>query len=213
MSKPDFAVAISRPLTSVGRQRREHILCTARKMFAVRGFHGTSMDDLADSAGLNKATLYYYYARKSLLLFDIYGQVASATMSAVRSDPNSAPRLVLQRCTVNLLQVIAADPDGAAVYFQESPYIGEWFTKDQVDEIRRAEAFVYEQIRDVIDRGVAVEEFRSCDSHVLALGYIGMTLGSHRWLTPGSPEGAVRIANEINRVLWRGLSRPNLDVA
>lgn len=213
MSKPDLAVAIPRPLTSVGRQRREHILGTAKKMFAVRGFHGTSMDDLADSAGLNKATLYYYYARKSLLLFDIYRQVASATMSAVRSDPNSAPRLVLQGCTVNLLQVIAADPNGAAVYFQESPYIGEWFTNDQVDEIRRAEAFVYEQIRDVIDRGVAVGEFRSCDSHVLALGYIGMTLGSHRWLTPDSPEGAVRIAGEINRVLWRGLSRPNIDVA
>ena len=62
------------------------------------------------------------------------------------------------------------------MYFQEGPYITEWFTVDQVAYIREKETQVYEHVRDVIDRGIASGEFYDCDSHVLALGYIGMTL-------------------------------------
>jgi hypothetical protein len=68
------------------------------------------------------------------------------------------------------------------VYFQEGPYITEWFTAEQVAYIREKETQVYEHVRDVIDRGITSGEFYDCDSHVLALGYIGMTLGSYRWL-------------------------------
>jgi len=37
--------------------------------------------------------------------------------------------------------------------------------------------------------GISSGEFYECDSHVLALGYIGMTLGAYRWLRPsGTPQ-------------------------
>ncbi|PJE01763.1 TetR/AcrR family transcriptional regulator [Mycobacterium sp.] len=195
------------PTSSAGLRRREEILGIATKLFAARGYHGTRMDDLADAVGINKATLYHYYSSKSLLLYGIYQLAASATMSAVQPEPNCSPRDALEQCTTNLLRVMAVEPAGTAVYFQESPYIAEWLTDDQVADIRTAEAFVYNQIRDIVDRGIAVGEFRDCDSHMFALGYIGMTLGSHRWLTPTSPESADCIAGEINRVLLRGLSR------
>jgi Tetracyclin repressor-like, C-terminal domain len=82
-----------------------------------------------------------------------------------------------------------------------------WFTDEQLSEVRRVETVVCERIRDIIDRGVAVGEFHSCDSHLLASGYLGLTLDSHRLVQPGSPESADRIATEIRRTLLRGLSR------
>ena len=96
---------------------------------------------------------------------------------------------------------------GAAVYFQEGPYITEWFTEEQVGYIRKAEATVYEHVRDVIDRGIASGEFYDCDSHVLALGYIGMTLGAYRWLRPHGRRTAPEIAVEFSTALLRGLIR------
>jgi AcrR family transcriptional regulator len=48
-----------------GLTRREELLAVATKLFAARGYHGTRMDDVADAVGLNKATVYHYYASKS----------------------------------------------------------------------------------------------------------------------------------------------------
>lgn len=193
--------------TNNGMSRREELLAVATRLFAARGYHGTRMDDVADAVGLNKATVYHYYASKSLILYDIYKGAADFTVDAVHDDPTASARETIYHFTRRLLVGIAGNIERAAVYFQEGPYITEWFTEDQVAYIRQAETQVYEHIRDVIDRGIASGEFYDCDSHVLALGYIGMTLGSYRWLRPHGRRTAQEIAVEFSTALLRGLIR------
>jgi AcrR family transcriptional regulator len=193
--------------TSNGSSRREELLAVAAKLFAARGYHGTRMDDVADAVGLNKATVYHYYASKSLILWDIYKRTADFTVGALHDDPTASARETIYHFTRRLLTGIASDLEAAAVYFQEGPYITEWFTEEQVAYIRRAESLVYEHVRDVIDRGIASDEFNDCDSHVLALGYIGMTLGAYRWLRPDGRRTAQEIAVEFSTGLLRGLIR------
>src|SRR5690625_594746 len=190
-----------------GLRRREELLAVAARLFAARGYHGTRMDDVADAIGLNKATVYHYYASKSLILYDIYQQAAERTLAAVHDDPSWTAREALYQYTVRLLDQIAVNPEGAAVYFQEQPYITEWFTEEQVAEVREKEARVYEHVHGLIDRGIANGEFYQCDSHVLALGYIGMTLGAYRWLRPSGRRSAKEIAAEFSPALLRGLIR------
>ena len=193
--------------TPNGLSRREELLVVATKLFAARGYHGTRMDDVADVIGLNKATVYHYYASKSLILYDIYQQAAERTLAAVHDDPSMSAREALYQYTVRLLNQIAANPEGAAVYFQEQPYITEWFTEEQVAAVREKETQVYEHVHGLIDRGIASGEFYECDSHVLALGYIGMTLGAYRWLRPSGRRSAKEIAAEFSTALLRGLIR------
>ena len=106
-----------------------------------------------------------------------------------------------------MLTNIADNPEGAAVYWQEQPYITEWFTDDQVAEVREKETQVYEHVAGLIDRGIASGEFFECDSHVVALGYIGMTMGAYRWLRPDGRRTAKEIAEEFSTALLRGLIR------
>lgn len=190
-----------------GLSRREELLAVATKLFAGRGYHGTRMDDVADAIGLNKATVYHYYASKSLILYDIYQQAGERTLAAVHDDPSWTAREALYQYTVRLLSQIAVNPEGAAVYFQEQPYITEWFTPEQVAEVRKKEIKVYEHVHGLLDRGIASGEFYPCDSHVLALGYIGMTLGAYRWLRPSGRRTAPEIAAEFSTALLRGLIR------
>ena len=195
----------SSPTPGNGLTRREELLTVATKLFAARGYHGTRMDDVADAVGLNKATVYHYYASKSLILYDIYKSAADFTVDALHDDPTASARETIYHFTRRLLVGIATDIERAAVYFQEGPYITEWFTEEQVAYIRTAETTVYEHVRDVIDRGIASGEFYDCDSHVLALGYIGMTLGAYRWLRPQGRRTAKEIAVEFSTALLRGL--------
>ncbi|OBJ67456.1 TetR/AcrR family transcriptional regulator [Mycobacterium sp. 1274756.6] len=197
----------SDPPTSNGPTRRDELLAVATKLFAARGYHGTRMDDVADAIGLNKATVYHYYASKSLILYDIYQQAAVRTLAAVHDDPSWTAREALYQYTVRLLTQIAANPEGAAVYFQEQPYITEWFTEEQVAEVREQEVRVYEHVHGLLDRGIASGEFYPFDSHVLALGYIGMTLGAYRWMRPSGRRSAQEIAAEFSTALLRGLIR------
>ncbi|BBY48806.1 TetR family transcriptional regulator [Mycolicibacterium arabiense] len=56
-------------LTAKGRQTRESIERAARKLFAERGFHGTTLADITSAAGKSSAAFYRYYTDKEDLLY------------------------------------------------------------------------------------------------------------------------------------------------
>ncbi|MCV7444305.1 TetR/AcrR family transcriptional regulator [Mycobacterium paraense] len=55
-------------LTAKGRQTRQAIEQAARKLFAERGFHGTTLADITSAAGKSSAVFYRYFADKEDLL-------------------------------------------------------------------------------------------------------------------------------------------------
>jgi AcrR family transcriptional regulator len=62
-----------RVLTTKGRQTREAIEQAARKLFAERGFHGTTLADITSAAGKSPAVFYRYFADKEDLLAALAG--------------------------------------------------------------------------------------------------------------------------------------------
>lgn len=52
--------------------KKDKIALQAKKMFAIKGFEGTIMDELAKQAGVNKATIYYYFKNKEALYEDVF---------------------------------------------------------------------------------------------------------------------------------------------
>lgn len=56
-------------LTAKGRQTRESLERAARKLFADRGFHGTTLADITSAAGKSSAAFYRYYTDKEDLLY------------------------------------------------------------------------------------------------------------------------------------------------
>ena len=61
-------VALARPLSNKGRQTREAIEDAARELFALRGFHATTLADITAAAGKSPAAFYRYYSDKEDLL-------------------------------------------------------------------------------------------------------------------------------------------------
>jgi len=62
------AVDIVRPLSSKGRQTRQSIEDAGRKLFAQRGFHGTTLADITAAADRSPASFYRYFTDKEDLL-------------------------------------------------------------------------------------------------------------------------------------------------
>lgn len=54
--------------------REQEILDAARKLFREKGYYATTMQDIADAVGLQKASLYHYIRSKEALLLKIAGE-------------------------------------------------------------------------------------------------------------------------------------------
>ena len=103
------------------------LLAVATKLFAARGYHGTRMDDVADAVGLNKATVYHYYASKSLILYDIYkGALADFTVDALHDDPTASARGTIYHFIAGCWSASPAT-SSARRCTSGGPYITEWF--------------------------------------------------------------------------------------
>lgn len=74
----------ARPLSSKGRQTQRSIEAAAQKLFAERGFHGTTLADITSAAGKSPAAFYRYYSDKEALL----AALAESFMAEVVELPN-----------------------------------------------------------------------------------------------------------------------------
>lgn len=72
--------------TSAGHNREDQLLDIARRLFANRGFHATSLRDIAEEAKITKAALYYHFPNKDELYERVVIQSLDALVQMVAAD-------------------------------------------------------------------------------------------------------------------------------
>jgi len=73
----------SRELSPPGDDKRRRVLRAALDEFATRGYHGTTVPDVAARAGIATGTLYYYFATKEQLVNELYRDTKLRMRSAL----------------------------------------------------------------------------------------------------------------------------------
>ena len=66
-------------------QRRSQLLNLATRVFTERGYHGTSMDDIAGAAGVTKPVLYQHFSSKETLYVEVIDIIADELLAGVRA--------------------------------------------------------------------------------------------------------------------------------
>src|SRR3990170_5175325 len=78
-----------RPLVTDQRNARAHIANVALRLFAAHGYEATSVQTIADAAGVSKPTLYYYFGSKNKLYEHLVQtgkqEISDAVEAAVRA--------------------------------------------------------------------------------------------------------------------------------
>lgn len=99
-----------RPLGVRGAKKaatRARIADAGLRLFRERGYEGTTLDAIAESAGISRRTFFYYFASKDevLLAWDGAGRVSQALGPALRSAPQQeSPLLIARECLVALTE-------------------------------------------------------------------------------------------------------------
>jgi TetR/AcrR family transcriptional regulator, cholesterol catabolism regulator len=162
--------------------RRDELTRTAARLFAERGFHGTSMGDLADALGVQKGSLYSLTGSKQQLLHETMLQGARAFHAALDAVPEdaSAPERV-RTALRGHLRVVAEQIDVATVFTREWRYL----VGEQREEILAERRRYEERFRALFREGVESGELRTdLDAGAAALLVLSAANWAYTWLAP-----------------------------
>ncbi|MGW0042956.1 TetR/AcrR family transcriptional regulator [Rhodococcus sp. NPDC003348] len=101
--------------------KRELLLTEAMKIFNVRGYHESSIEEIGAAAGINASSVYRHFPSKADLLAAVFYRAADRLAVATRSAVNAAtdPAEALGRLTAAYIDLAFAHPEVLSVYFAE----------------------------------------------------------------------------------------------
>ena len=179
--------------------RREQILDVALEVFGRAGFHGASMNDVADAAGVTKPVLYQHFDSKRELYRALLEEVGNRLLSAIAKATADAPdgRSQTQRGFQAYFRWVAEDHDEFKLLY------GGGTRRD--DEFRSAIRHVTAEAANAIAPLIAVDidpEHRRTIAHAL----VGLAEGASRRLVErGENFDPDEIARQVSDLAWAGL--------
>jgi AcrR family transcriptional regulator len=104
------------------KPRKEEILDVATRLFAERGYEGTSMNDVAERVGMRKASLFYHFATKDALYEAVLDRLVASLQAALEAIYVSSGTFEdrLDAVTETLVTVLASHPYAARLLLREA---------------------------------------------------------------------------------------------
>ena len=164
--------------------RREELIRIAARLFAERGYQGTSLADLAAQLGVQKPSLYHHIASKEDLLWEVAWEGAEAFHGSLDAVPAEAPASERVRLALRAhLGVVAEQLDIATVFVREWRHLAGERRELFLAERRRYE----ERIRRLFRAGVEEGDLRTdLDVATAALLFLSAANWAYTWLRPGA---------------------------
>ena len=99
----------------------QHILQSAKPLFAQHGYGGVSIDRIAAQAGISKQNLLYYFPKKQVLYREVLGDVLDVWLSYMDalSQREDDPEAALREYIAGKLRFSFEHPDDSRVYANE----------------------------------------------------------------------------------------------
>src|SRR6266852_660554 len=163
--------------------RRNELTRQAARLFAEKGYHGTSIGDLAQAMGVQKGSLYAHIDSKADLLWEVARDGAAAFHGALDAIPEQLPAVEKLRLALRAhLRIVAEQLDVSTVFVREWRYLEGPRRDEIVAERRRYE----ERIRDLLREGRELSELRAdLDETAAALLLLSAANWAYTWLRPG----------------------------
>ncbi|MEJ7649111.1 MAG: TetR/AcrR family transcriptional regulator [Nakamurella sp.] len=194
----------ARPATRLSRSdRRVQLLTAARSVFSDQGYHASSMDDIAEAAGVSKPVLYQHFSSKLQLYVALLEISADEMVGRVRSALAAAEdNKERVRGTIRAYFDFVADNQQAYRLIFESDLHSEIEVQTLVD---RATEGCVQALTETIMKNTGEDQSHS---RLLAAGLVGLSHVSARfWISEQTPIERDVAIELLSTLAWRGISR------
>ncbi|MBB3957202.1 TetR/AcrR family transcriptional regulator [Novosphingobium sediminicola] len=181
--------------------KRDAVLRAAVQMFNERGFHQTSLDDVAARLGVSKPTIYHYLGNKDQVLFECVtiglSQLLEAAQASREAQGSGADRLtafLLRYAEINM------DDFGRCVIRTSDEALGAE-SRAQFHALKRK---IDTAMRQLIEEGMEDGSIAPGNAKMLAFTLAGALNWPARWHDPAGDETPAQIARHLVQHLAHG---------
>jgi AcrR family transcriptional regulator len=188
-----------RPARLPAAARRRQLLDVALDVFASGGFHRTSMDDIAEAAGVTKPVLYQHFRSKRELYLELLDDVGGQLLEAITKATAAAsgPRQQVEAGFTAYFRFVREQRSAFRLLFGSGPRRDREFA----DAVRRVEEAIADAIAVLIEADIDADHRR-----LLANGIVGLAEGTGRhWVGSGLDLDPEEVAGRIADLAWAGL--------
>jgi AcrR family transcriptional regulator len=189
--------------------RLEEVLESAANIFFTKGFHATSIEDVARDVGMLKGSLYYYIKSKEDLLFRLLlaGIEDSDAFIAQHIDPNGEPVAQLERAIRAQIDYIVEHRVPFGLFLHEFDSLsGKRQHKLIAVMSRYNNRFV-----ELVKKGQAEGKLIAGEPWIIVNGILGMCNWLYRWYDPEQGSDAERIKDVFVRMIFEGIRTPKAE--
>jgi len=182
--------------------KREAVILAAARAFRERGYHNTSLDDLAASLKVTKPTLYLYVLNKESILFECF-RAGLAQIQATLDDCERAEGPARERLFGFIRGYAAAivGDFGWCMLRAEDQHLGAAMSR----RIKLLKGGIDRRMRALIEAGVADGSIRPCDTRMTAFALAGALNWMGHWYRDDASLKPQEIADRFIDVFNRGL--------
>ena len=173
------------------------ILSHASALFAEKGYAGTTPQEIADSVGMSRQSLYYYMSSKEDILAKLVAHITTnlvEQMRVIEMDEDATATDKLSRVVTVIVTDRAKKPREFRLLDRSSSSLPDELTEEYLHGRREALAIV----RSVIGQGISEGDFKPVDERVAALSVLGMCNWVAWWFEPADNHPISPIAEQIS---------------
>jgi len=189
--------------------KRDRIHQAALAVFGRRGFHETTVEEIARQAGVAKGTVYLYFASKADILVDAFRRYLDQVLDFVDGLINS---------DLSASAILAAFVDRQRTLRQEEPNLVRVLTRRSLQALRDGDEKMAEFNRYLLDRvarllqlGKENGELRPFDARIGACIILAMQEAIPLYLATygdGEDETAItQVTQELSRFMWASVRK------
>ena len=183
--------------------RKDQITEAAERMFSERGYHATTMRELARAIQLEGGSLYTHISSKHDLLYAIVVRGSQLFLEAARAVTlaGGPARSQLRALMRRHLAIVAESVDRAVVYFHEWRHL----EPPQQAEITRHRDEYEGYLRRIIRAGIDQGEFAAGDERLISLQVLSLLNWTYQWFRPDGSLSAEELADRFFEQVMCGL--------
>jgi AcrR family transcriptional regulator len=180
-------------------ERRRQLLDVALDVFAADGFHSTSMNDVAEAAGVTKPVLYQHFTSKRQLYLELLDDVGTRLGQEIATATAAAgsPRQQVESGFAAYFRFVQEHRNAYKLLFGG----GSRRDAEFADSVRRVEEHLAKSIAELIEADIDPDHRRT-----LAYGLVGIAETTSRlWVAEDLDHDPDVLARQVADLAWAGL--------
>lgn len=147
------------------------ILKAATREFSEAGFAGARVDEIARSAGVNKATIYYHIGSKQALYSEVVQHLSGNTVEQLNRNLMTArsPEDKMKQFIQTVADLVDLHPEFAAILLREQASGGKNFPEILAQDLAR----ILGLLTEILDNGVTAGIFKKTEPLIIYLMIVG----------------------------------------